>query len=180
MVFSKTNFSTIKKITVGNKEVKKLKKDALYRIPLLAEIENEIFPNKTPVSSQKVDNHLIVYSVNDKPILFSLPTQQICPHLMLVLQYPDLLPAVYVDEGAVKAVLKKDGATKLMAPGIKQAPQDFEVGDIVAVRLLEHEEAFAIGIAMQSSKDIRAHPKDCAIEIKHVLKDALWEARDKI
>lgn len=175
MCFGKAQFN--KGTTIGGKELKNLKEGILKSMPEFSQIEKDYFAKNAKIAKLKVDNHLFVYTFNGKPLFFQVPGNQVCPNLILVLEYPDLLPCVYVDEGAVRALLR---GADLMAPGIKQCPQEFEEGQVIAIRLLDQEEAFAIGVSVVSSEDIKRNPKNTAIEIKHILKDALWEARDGI
>ena len=169
--------SDLHRETANGKEIKTLKAGAEMSMPLFQHIEKDFFKKGSKIFKAKVADHLFVYIIDDRPLLFKLPTNQVCPNLILVLEYPDLLPCVYVDEGAVRPLL--NGAS-LMAPGIKECPQDFEEGAVVAVRLLGHEEAFALGIATLSSEKLKSNPKGAAIEIKHILKDSLWNGRDGI
>ncbi|OHT12729.1 Translation machinery-associated protein 20 [Tritrichomonas foetus] len=174
-MFNKIDDKLKKHNKIGNKEVKNLKTAALKSMPAFKNIENVVFKNKCPVEQYKIEQHLELYAVENRPILFKIPSGQVLPHLKYVIEYPDLLPCVYVDDGAVRALLR--GAT-LMAPGIKQVPQPFESGDVLAIRLLEQEAAFAVGVAVVSSEEMAKNPKGDAIDIKHILKDGLWEHRD--
>ncbi|KAK8842933.1 Eukaryotic translation initiation factor 2D [Tritrichomonas musculus] len=96
----------------------------------------------------------------------------LCPNIILVLEYPDLIPYVYTDEIAVEKVI---GGAKLNAPGIKECPVPFQKGDVVAVRLLGQKDAFAVGVANISSNQLPTKEKGVGVYVSHVLKDQLWE-----
>lgn len=182
MSFGKgVNLDQLHKDSASAKDIKNLKQEALKSMPKFSLIEKEFFGKGVKVFKYKVNEHTFAYSIDGRPLFFQIQldkkTSCVCPNLKLVLEYPDLLPCVYVDEGAVKALI--NGAD-LKAPGVKGCPNDFEVNSIVAVRLLEHEEAFALGIAVMSSEDLKKKPNGNAIKIHHILKDELWNKRDGI
>lgn len=192
MCFAKAIFQKFQ--TIGGKEVKKLKDGILHSMPKFKLIEKEIFPNKCQINKYNIENKkhkLFVIAVNDCPYFFLTQDNKdlpiVFPNLYLVLQYPEILPYVYVDEGAVKPLL---GGSNLKGPGIKEIENTapFEKNTVIAIRLLEkkgeevehHEEAFAIGITTRSLDEIKKSPSGDCIEIFHVLKDQLWENREKI
>lgn len=185
MSFAKVNFD--KFIPIGGKEVKELKEGILHSMPNFTFIENDFFKKKSLIKKCKIENkkhQIFVISINDAPYFFQIQDKNqkksiVLPNLILVLQYPDLLPYVYVDDGAVKPLL---GGSNLKGPGIKKIEETapFEKNTVIAVRLLGNEEAFAVGITLKSLEEIRNSPQGDAIEILHVLKDQLWENREKI
>jgi PUA domain protein len=100
------------------------------------------------------------------------------PTLRLLHQYPDMLPSIYVDSGALSHLL--NGAN-VMAPGIFKIqdtnhpiPKDLVVGDPVAIYCHGKEHALAIGRMLMSSNDLTPKTKGHAIEIIHSLGDSLW------
>lgn len=162
-----------KRTSVPTNKITKLKKSAGIQIPLFKEIEDKIFPKKGNIISYEHPERkkVNVYTLNDKVVLIELNDGKIVPTLDTAMTYPGLLPAVYVDAGAVKPLL---GGAKLMAPGIKQWGEDFEEETMVEVRLVGTTVPFAIGFALSSSEAIKAKPEGAAIEIVHTLKDGIW------
>ena len=86
--------------------------------------------------------------------------------------YPDNLPKVVVDMGAIRFVC--NGAD-VMAPGITDMGT-FGVGDIVVIRDVTHGKALAIGVAKKSSVDIEISKKGKVIKNLHYVGDKLWGA----
>ncbi|KAH0793004.1 PUA domain containing protein [Histomonas meleagridis] len=164
-----------KKATLKNNLLQKLKTEAKKYMKGFEEIEDKLFPKKTVVVVYHLENHLELYAVQDKPVLFRLGSGQVFPHLFIAMSYPGMLPAVYVDDGAVRALLR---GADLMAPGIKQLPEPFEAGQVIEIRLLEQTVPFALGLAKVDSTEINANTKGVAIEIVHILKDDLWNKRN--
>jgi predicted RNA-binding protein (TIGR00451 family) len=91
------------------------------------------------------------------------------------MEHPGLLKAVYVDDGAVKALL--NGAD-LKKPGIKRMPESFTKGEVVEVRLLDTEIPFAIGVCEVDSTEIVPDAKGPGVKILHILRDEAWKRRD--
>ncbi len=87
-------------------------------------------------------------------------------------QYPDRLPKVVVDMGAIRFVC--NGAD-VMAPGITEM-DEFDEGEVVVIRDVNHGKALAIGLATKSSAEIEASKKGKVIKNLHYVGDKFWEA----
>ena len=143
-------------------------------MPEYEQIERELTPKKGNYFVESIGDHSELYFHENVPILFRTKEGTVLPHLQTVIEYPEILPYVYVDDGAVKPLLS---GAKLKAPGIKGRNKDFEKGTALAVRLLNEESAFAIGVAMMSSDEAETAGSGDAVNILHVLKDGLWDVR---
>jgi PUA domain protein len=168
-----------KKQTVSGSTVQKLKKAAADYMPAFVELEDILIPKKKPLTSYTLEDRVVLYASGDppRPILAQFGNQQVIPHLKLAIEYPGLLRPVYVDDGAVRALLR---GADLMAPGIKQQSEPFPAGSVIEIRLLDTTVPFAIGIARIASEDITPATKGEAIHVVHILRDGLWEYRDGI
>lgn len=97
------------------------------------------------------------------------------PTLTLIHRYPDILPTVQVDRGAIKHVL---GSANIMCPGLtsKGAKMDTDLGEgaIVCVMAEGKQHALAVGELKMSTADIKAVNKGVGVENIHHLNDALW------
>lgn len=83
------------------------------------------------------------------------------------------LPSIVVDMGAIPYVC--NGAD-VMAPGIKEIKGEFEEGDLVVVRDIEHSKALAIGWALVGSDEMKRMRKGKAVVNLHHVGDKLWKA----
>lgn len=83
------------------------------------------------------------------------------------------LPSIVVDMGAVPYVCK---GADVMAPGIKEVREEFEAGDLIVVRDVNHGKALAIGKALVRSEEIRGMGKGKAVKNLHHVGDKLWQA----
>jgi PUA domain protein len=164
-----------RKQTAPNSTVQRIKRNATQAMPGFASIEDELFPRRKPVMSYTLEDHVILYAVDDIPLLVSLNTGEIFPHLRLAIEYPGLLQAVFVDDGAVRALLRQ---ANLMAPGIKGKTAPFDSGAVVEIRLLGASTPFAIGVTQLSSDEITPDTKGVAIVVVHILRDGLWTLRN--
>jgi len=166
-----------KKASLKNQLLAKLREKAEECMPPIVQIIDEIFPKKIPVTVYNLENHVKMYAVEDRPKLIELGSGEVFPVLKIAIENPGLLPCVYVDDGAVKALLR---GADLMAPGIKQIPGPFQVNQIVEIRLLEQKEPFAIGLTTVSSEELTQGKSGIAIRILHVLRDGLYLAQNGI
>lgn len=174
-MFQKLPAEKLKKhTTLKSNLLTKLKNQAIKEMPLIEGIMDELFPKKTPVIVYSIEQHLKLYAVDNKPVLVELGTGDVFPMLRTAINYPGLLPVVYVDEGAVKALLR---GADLMAPGIKMVPKEFAKGAIVQVHLLDCDQPFMIGQAEISSEEVKG-AKGLAIKNLTILRDALYMAHN--
>jgi PUA domain protein len=113
---------------------------------------------KTPV---------ILYYTKDKiPLLFEYE-QKIIPTLHSLRKYPNLLPTITVDAGAVSFMIK---GADLFRPGIVSF-EEFSKGQFVTV-VNEKQAAMCIGIALYNSFDLPDKGK--VTKTVHHLNDVLW------
>lgn len=162
-----------KRANLKNSLLNNLKDSAIRQMPKIATIMNNIFPKKTLVIVYHLEDHVSLYAVDNTPVLVETGNHIIFPTLPLAMHYPGLLPVIYVDEGAVKALLR---GAKLMSPGIKKIDQPFQQNDVVEIRLLETNVPFAIGIAEISSEECAQKPKGVGIIIGTIIRDGLYMA----
>lgn len=154
--------------------VSKVKESAIKAMPRFAEIVDEIFPKKTPVIIHHLSDHVTMYSVNGRIMLVQLGDGTIFPHLWLPIEYPGLLRSIYCFDEAVSAILR---GANLMARGAFGVNETFEKGEIVQICLDGEKTPFAVGIMVMSGEQVMNREDGPAVEVFHVLKDGLWEAK---
>lgn len=153
--------------------VTKIKAQAAKSMPHFPEIEDEIFPKKTPVIIHKLENHIEIYSINGIPQLVQLGDGTIFPYLKIAIEFPGLLRSVYCYDGAMLALFR---GADLMARGTFGTDETFQVGEVVQIVLAEEEHPFGIGIMQMSGEEIAQRPDGAAVHVLHLLKDGLYEA----
>jgi predicted RNA-binding protein (TIGR00451 family) len=101
------------------------------------------------------------------------------PHLKLLHSYPDALPTVQIDRGAIRFVLS--GAT-LMAPGLTSpggrlpdAEHALEKGQVVAVMAEGKEHACMVGALTVGTEEMKEKKKGVVMDEGHYLGDGLWK-----
>ena len=149
----------------------KLKVSAAQYMPLFPEIENEIFPKKTPVNVYNLGDHAKLYCVEGVPVLVQLGYGEIFPHLKIAMNYPGLLRTVFIDEAAAKAVLR---GADLMAKGAYGIDDSFKEGQIVQMVLVGEKVPLAISILLMNGAEILKRPAGACAQTLHTLKDGLW------
>jgi predicted RNA-binding protein (TIGR00451 family) len=143
-------------------------------LPHFSEIEDLIFPKKSPVIIYHLADHTSLYSVNGSPLLVELDNGLVFPFLKIAIEYPGLLRKVFCYDEAVIAVLR--GAS-LMARGTWGTYETYHPGKVVELCLAGETIPFAIGVLVMSGEQITRYPDGVAVTVLHVLRDGLWEAK---
>ena len=162
-----------KRSNLKNNVLNALKETAAEQIPTIAPILPKLFPKKVPVIVYRLEDHVSLYAVNNFPVLFETGDNYVAPTLTLAMHYPGLLPVVYIDDGAVKAVF--NGAF-LMAAGVKEVPSQFPANQIVEIRLVGQTMPCALGLCQISSEELAQKPKGQGILVLTFLRDSLYMA----
>ena len=110
---------------------------------------------------------LILYHTNDNICYLFEENGQIIPSLYSLRKFPDLLPKITVDAGAVKFMI--NGAD-LFRPGMVEW-EEFKNNDYVTIINL-HKAAMCIGRTILSSKDLSDKGK--VTKTIHYLNDEIW------
>ncbi|KAF9885970.1 translation machinery-associated protein 20 [Aspergillus nanangensis] len=139
---------------------------------------DEVLPKKAQLDAVKLPDKCTLYTIDTTPLFYQPQDGPPVPHLKLVHAYPDALPTVQIDRGAIRFVLS--GAV-LMAPGLTSAggrlpekEQALESGTVVAVKAEGKELACLVGVLKAGTEEMKAKPKGVAIDEGHYLGDGLW------
>jgi PUA domain protein len=156
--------------------VRKVKASILESYPQLEADVEVMFPKKAAVMSCKSDGRVEIAVTGGRPLFFSIDGAQPLPTLPTLHRWPDLLPRMQVDKGAIKFVMK---GSNIMCPGFTSAggsvgDVDLDVGAYVAVYAEGMEHALAVGQLKMSTKDIVSLNKDIGVENIHYVGDGLW------
>lgn len=161
-----------------------IKKSILESYPLLepneevSHLDGILGDKKQPLYVIKCHDRVNMVAINKEPKFFSLHDEQWLPTLRLLHQFPDLLPTVQVDRGAIKFVMK---GADIMAPGLTSAggdlSNDLPAETYVAIKAEGMEQILAIGKLVMSTADIKKINKNTAITNLHYLNDGLWNTQ---
>ncbi len=185
-IFKRFSIQSVSQLAAtAGKQQKMLRSQLQDAFPTVSvETWEEILPKKqdimlVPCTDPNVD--LICLLAEDKKTLdiafFMLQGGEFLPHLRLLHRFPWMLPKHQCDIGGCKFVVS--GAT-VMAPGLnhptggKVAP-DVPAGAVVGIYIEGKEHAVAVGVALQSSEQIKKENSGLAIENTHHLGDGLWQ-----
>ncbi|EGC30209.1 hypothetical protein DICPUDRAFT_99608 [Dictyostelium purpureum] len=154
-----------------------IKNSILTQYPKIKEFQEDVFPNKVPIVQVKCQNHVNLVLVNNEVIFFNEREGPYYPTLRFLHKYPDILPHVQVDKGAIRFVLQ--GANimckGLTSPGAKMEV-DLPADAIVAVMAEGKDHASAIGVMKMSTNDVRTINNDIGINNIHYLGDGLYKS----
>ena len=145
------------------------------QMPLIEPHLDDLLPKKSPMFQAKVDR-ITLYSMNGKVLFFTYFDGPFMPTLLVLHKYPDILPKVQVDRGAIKFVLK---GADVMCPGMTSPggdlPVDLPVDAVCQIVAEGKEHALAIGVTKMSTADIKSINKGIGIEAIHYLNDGLYQ-----
>ncbi|KAF5114170.1 hypothetical protein DV454_003123 [Geotrichum candidum] len=165
-----------------------LKTKLIEQFPNFEKVVDEIVPKKSQLvqikclSPTSVDK-LSLYAIGSEILFTQKHNDEVIPTLSVIHKYPDVLPAVRVDRGAIKFIL---GGANIMCPGLTskgaQLPEapGFEKGQVVAIYAEGKQHALAVGILTMSTEEIKSVNKGIGIELISYLGDGLWALKDSI
>ena len=114
-----------------------------------------------------VDGEVLFFQHRDGPFL---------PTLRLLHKYPQIMPRMQVDKGAIPFVL---GGSNIMCPGFTSKggalPTPIEAEQPVAIYAEGKEHALAVGLTTMSTAQIADVNKGVAVETYHYIMDGLWQ-----
>lgn len=112
----------------------------------------------------------------NQPLFFSTRDGGWFPTLRILHQYPDMMPRLRTDKGAIKFVLS---GANIMAPGLTSPGatlhDEVEAETPVAIYAEGKEHAMAVGWTQMSTAGMREINKGIAVENLHHLLDRLWK-----
>lgn len=121
---------------------------------------------------------ITLYTIDSTPLFFQPTDGPPIPHLKLIHAFPDALPSIQIDRGAIRFVLS--GAT-LMAPGLTSpggrlpdAEHALEAGQVVAVKAEGKEEVCLVGMLKVGTEEMKSKGKGVVMDEGHFLGDGLW------
>ncbi|KAH8693247.1 P-loop containing nucleoside triphosphate hydrolase protein [Talaromyces proteolyticus] len=140
---------------------------------------DEILPKKASLQAVKLPDRNTLYAIDTTPLFYQPFDGPPIPHLKLVHSFPDAIPTIGIDRGAIRFVLS--GAA-LMAPGLTSAggrlpakEDALEAGDVVAVTAEGKEEVCLVGVLKMGTEDMKEKGKGVVMDAGHYLGDGLWK-----
>ncbi|RAL00348.1 GTP-binding protein YchF [Aspergillus ibericus CBS 121593] len=140
----------------------------------------EVLPKKAQLDAVKLPERATLYTISNTntPLFYQPLDGPPIPHLKLIHAFPDALPTVQIDRGAIRFVLS--GAA-LMAPGLTSpggrlpdAEQAVEAGQVVAVKAEGKEMVCLVGVLKVGTEEIKSLGKGVVMDEGHYLGDGLW------
>ncbi|KAJ3042629.1 hypothetical protein HDV00_006908 [Rhizophlyctis rosea] len=148
----------------------------LEQYPALNPYIEELMPKKEPLILVKCHDRLNIVMSQNRLLFFNHHDGPYFPHLHILHKYPDIMPKVQVDKGAIKFVLS---GANIMCPGLTskgaRLDTDLPAEAVVAIMAEGKEHALAVGTTTMSTQDIKKVNKGIGIELAHFLNDGLWK-----
>ncbi|KAI9506510.1 translation machinery-associated protein 20 [Coemansia spiralis] len=136
-----------------------------------------ILPKKSNLVQLKCKDHITLFAV-DNEIVFFQHFDLLVPTLTLLHSFPDILPRVQVDRGAIKFVLS---GANIMCPGLTSPgawlPEELAEDVVVAVMAEGKETALAVGVTKMTAKEMREVNKGIGVDLLQYLGDPLWKTQ---
>ncbi|KAJ3392136.1 Malignant T-cell-amplified sequence 1 [Lobulomyces angularis] len=150
----------------------------LAQYPLLEPYADELLPKKDPLFLVKCKEQLNLVSINNRVLFFNYYDGPYFPHLKLLHEFPDILPHLQVDKGAIKFVLQ---GANVMCPGLtskgaRLPEENIETERVVAIMAEDKEHALGLGLTKMSTNDMKSINKGIGLENIHFLGDGLFLA----
>ncbi|KAF9585714.1 Malignant T-cell-amplified sequence 1 [Lunasporangiospora selenospora] len=140
-------------------------------------IIDDVMPKKVPLFLMKCHDHISLIVMNNEILFYQRFEGPYFPTLRLLHKYPNMLPRLQVDRGAIKFVL---AGANIMCPGLTSKGARMEVSvpaeSMVAITAEGKNEILAVGLTKMSTEDIRCVNKGIGVETAHSLNDSLWKA----
>lgn len=138
----------------------------------------QLLPKKEQIIQYKCPDRATLLVLNNVPMFFSNRDGHWFPTLRLLHQYPDMMPRLRADEGAIKFVLS---GANIMCPGLTSPGatihDEVDAETPVALYAEGKEVAMAIGLTKLSTQEIREVNKGIGVELMHHLNDGLWKMK---
>jgi PUA-domain protein len=135
---------------------------------------NLVFSKKEKIEKlEDKDKEFKGFSINDKCSFFYydsvlLPTLTFLQHA----QYSHILKKIVVDMGAIKFLI---GGADIMRPGITYFDEGIQKGDFVVIVDENNSKAIALGLALESTQNMKLQEKGKVIKNIHYVGDWIWE-----
>ncbi|KAJ1951748.1 translation machinery-associated protein 20 [Linderina pennispora] len=163
--------------SVKSSVVRGIRTKLVEQFPELGPYVDEILPKKANLIQVKCKDHITLFAIDNEILFFQHFNDPITPTLRLLHQFPNILPHVQVDRGAIKFVLS--GANimcpGLTSPGAKLPEKSLPVDTVVAVMAEGKEHALAIGVLKMSTDEIKTINKGIGVDLIQYLSDPLWK-----
>ncbi|QDZ18350.1 PUA domain-containing protein [Chloropicon primus] len=135
-----------------------------------------LIPKKENVVIAKCEGKVEIVCVNNVPLFYKTRDTPYFPTLRLLHQYPQMMPKLRVDTGAIKFVLS---GANIMCPGLTSPGatihDEVDKETPVAIYAENKECALAIGFTTMSTEEIRTVNQGVGVENIHCLNDGLWK-----
>ena len=135
-----------------------------------------LLPKKSDPVLIKLPEHVQLLVLDHQPLFFSTRDGGWFPTLRLLHQYPDMMPKLRADQGAIKFVLS---GANIMCPGLTSPGatihDEVDKGSAVAIYAEGKENAMAIGYTQMSTEEMRSVNKGIGVDNLHYLNDGLWK-----
>jgi len=134
------------------------------------------YKKKQPLFVVKCKNHIGLVMMNNEILFFNERDGPYFPTLRILHKYPNILPHVRVDKGAIKFVMQ---GANIMCQGLTSAgghlpDEDLPENTIVAIMSEGKQVALGIGLTKMTIKDIKEKNKGPGVDNIHYLNDGLW------
>lgn len=167
------NISSISQ--VKNSVQRGIQSSIVDQYPLLEECIDDIIPKKSITVGKATDNVQLII-IDNEILFFCEQGGPYFPTLKLLHKFPNMMPWMQVDRGAIRFVL---GGANIMCPGFTSAggmiPKSLPPGTPVAIYAEGKEHAMALGITKMSTDDIVSKNKGVGVDTVHFLMDGLWQ-----
>lgn len=183
-MFQKFSKDEVSSITAVKSSIQRsIRQKLLQQFPLLEKNDNEllemIWPKKDSIQLVKCHNSLQIITLNSFPLFFQSHNDDFIPTLRLLHKYPQLLPSVTIDRGAIRFVI---AGANVMSPGLTSkggnlppSESAYPTNTVVSIFSEGKQHPVAIGQCKMSTEDIKKVNKGIGIDNLHYIGDGLYK-----
>ncbi|GAB4823597.1 hypothetical protein N2152v2_010643 [Parachlorella kessleri] len=135
-----------------------------------------LLPKKHDLTLIKLPEHVQLLVLGSTPLFFSTRDGGWFPTLRMLHQYPQMMPRLRADKGAIKFVLS---GANIMCPGLTSPGatmhDELDANTPVAIYGEGTEHAMAVGFTKMSTEEMRQVNKGIGVDNLHHLNDGLWK-----
>jgi len=140
-----------------------------------------VWPKKEPLMHVKCRDHISIYTVHGEPLLLQHFDGPFYPSLRLLHRYPNLLPRVQIDRGAIRFLLS---GVNMMCPGMTSKggwlpPSESAIAaeKPVAIYAEGKLHAAGLGLTKMDTEQMKKVNKDVGVELITHVGDDLWNMK---
>ncbi|CAM9998976.1 unnamed protein product [Discosporangium mesarthrocarpum] len=149
-----------------------------FKLIYIKSYMEDMLPKKGNITVAKCKDRVSLICCDGEPLFFQQRDGPIYPTLRLIHKYPNMMPTMRVDKGAISFMM--NGANIMCAGFTSKGghmPTPIEAHKPVCIMAEGKQLALAVGVTKMSTEEIASVNKGIGIDNLHTLGDGLWQTK---